>query len=198
MASQEFAAFVGIDWGDQKHAVCPRADGVEVECELSQKAAEIDAWASELRTRFGGRPLAVCLEQSRGPLIYALLKYEFLVLFPLNPLQATRYREALYPSGSKRDPLDARLLCRFVETHHGQLRAWQPDDEATRLLRLLAEDRRRLLDHATAPQKQLPGASTASGRPTKTRSVNGLRNSFRWSWNCSVLVIWKTDGFFNS
>ena len=109
MPSHEFAAFVGIDWGDQKHAICLRADGVEVECELSQKAAEIDAWASELRTRFGGRAVAVCLEQSRGPLIYALLKYEFLVLFPLNPLQATRYREALYPSGSKDDPLDARL-----------------------------------------------------------------------------------------
>jgi len=70
MASHEFAAFVGIDWGDQKHAVCLRAKGVEVEHELSQKAAEIDAWASELRTRFGGRPVAVCLEQSRGPLIY--------------------------------------------------------------------------------------------------------------------------------
>jgi hypothetical protein len=89
MASHEFAAFVGIDWGDQKHAVCLRAEGAEVESELSQKAAEIDAWARELRARFGGRPVAVCLEQSRGPLIYALLKYEFLVLFPLNPLQAT-------------------------------------------------------------------------------------------------------------
>jgi transposase len=155
MASHEFAAFVGIDWGDQKHAVCLRSEGVEVEHELPQRAAEIEAWARELRTRFGGRPVAVCLEQSRGPLIYALLKYEFLVLFPLNPLQATRYREALYPSGSKDDPLDARLLCRFVETHHGQLRAWQPDDEATRLLRLLAEDRRRFVDQRTAHKNQL-------------------------------------------
>jgi transposase len=155
MASHEFAAFVGIDWGDQKHAVCLRANGVEIQCELPQRAAEIDAWATELRTRFGGRPVAVCLEQSRGPLIYALLKYEFLVLFPLNPLQATRYREALYPSGSKDDPLDARLLCLFLETHHSQLRAWQPDDEATRLLRLLAEDRRRFVDQRTGHKNRL-------------------------------------------
>ena len=183
MASHEFAAFVGIDWGDQKHAVCLKADGVEVECELSQKAGEIDAWATELRTRFGGRPVAVCLEQSRGPLIYALLKYEFLVLFPLNPLQATRYREALYPSGSKDDPLDARLLCRFVETHHGQLRAWQPDDEATRLLRLLAEDRRRFVDQRTAHKNQL---------------LRRLKEFFPLALNCSGVVIWRTNGFSNS
>lgn len=155
MTSHEFAAFVGIDWGDQKHAVCLRANGVEVQQELSQKAGEIEAWAMELRTRFGGRPVAVCLEQSRGPLIYALLKYEFLVLFPLNPVQATRYREALYPSGSKDDPLDARLLCLFLESHHGRLRAWLPDDEATRLLRLLSEDRRRFVDQRTVHKNQL-------------------------------------------
>ena len=28
----------------------------------------IDVWAAELATRFGGRPIAVALEQSRGPL----------------------------------------------------------------------------------------------------------------------------------
>lgn len=155
MASHEFAAFVGIDWGDQKHAVCLRTNGVEFQRGLPQRADEIEAWAIELRTRFGGRSVAVCLEQSRGPLIYALLKYEFLVLFPLNPLQATRYREALYPSGSKDDPLDARLLCLFVETHHGQLRVWQPEDEVTRSLRLLSEDRRRFVDQRTGHKNRL-------------------------------------------
>jgi len=85
MTSPEFAAFVGIDWGDQKHAVCLVADGVESERELPHRAAEIDTWANELRTRFHGRLVAVCVEQSRGPLIYALLKYEFFVLFPVNP-----------------------------------------------------------------------------------------------------------------
>jgi transposase len=155
MTSSEFAAFVGIDWGDQKHSVCLQADGVESEHELPQRAAEIEAWASELRTRFGGRAVAICLEQSRGPLIYALLKYEFLVLFPVNPKQATRYREALYPSGSKDDPVDARLLCRFVVNYHRQLRAWRPDDKSTRLLRLLSEDRRHFVDQRTAHKNQL-------------------------------------------
>lgn len=155
MTSPEFAAFVGIDWGDQKHAVCLVADGVESERELPHRAAEIDTWANELRTRFHGRLVAVCVEQSRGPLIYALLKYEFFVLFPVNPKQATRYREALYPSGSKDDPVDARLLCRFLMNHHHQLRAWRPDDEATRLLRILSEDRRRFVDERTAYKNQL-------------------------------------------
>jgi transposase len=73
----------------------------------------------------------------------------------VNPKQATRYREALYPSGSKDDPVDARLLCRFLINHHHQLRAWRPDDEATRLLRILSEDRRRFVDERTAYKNQL-------------------------------------------
>ena len=51
MELHEFAAFVGIDWGDQKHAVCLRANGVEFQRELPQRADEIEAWATELRTR---------------------------------------------------------------------------------------------------------------------------------------------------
>ena len=169
MTSPEFAAFVGIDWGDQKHAVCLVADGVESERELPHRAAEIDTWANELRTRFNGRLVAVCLEQSRGPLIYALLKYEFFVLFPVNPKQATRYREALYPSGSKDDPVDARLLCRFLINHHHQLRAWCPDDEATRLLRILSEDRKRY--SAAEDLQQLSGIAPVLIRSGKSCTV---------------------------
>ena len=36
----------------------------------------IDHWARELAARFPGGKIAVCLEQSKGSLIYALLKYD--------------------------------------------------------------------------------------------------------------------------
>jgi hypothetical protein len=36
-----------------------------------------------LQQRFGGRPIAVCLEQARGALVYMLTKYVHLVLFPV-------------------------------------------------------------------------------------------------------------------
>lgn len=151
----DFAAFVGIDWADQQHAICVLEDGLPRHTQVAQQAEALDAWAEELRQRYGDRPIAVCLEQSRGPLIAALAKYEFLVLFPLNPKQLARYREALVPSGAKDDPTDARWLAQFVAQYHGQLRPWQPDDETTRALRRLVEDRRAWVDARTALKNQL-------------------------------------------
>ncbi|MEA5549352.1 transposase, partial [Limnoraphis robusta CCNP1324] len=82
-------------------------------------------------------------------LVYALLKYEFLVLYPVNPKQLARFRETLTPSGAKDDPSDARLLLKLLETHRDCLRPWLPEDPKTRLIRQLVEDRRALVDRRT-------------------------------------------------
>ena len=127
-SSQEFAAFIGIDWADEKHDLCllPSGGGGPQHSILAQKPAAIAAWAAELRQWCQGRPVAVCLEQSRGALIGALMQYEFLVLFPLNPQQLAAYRKALSPSGAKDDRTDAELLAQFLRDHHDQLRAGVP------------------------------------------------------------------------
>lgn len=152
-----FAAFVGVDWADERHEVCVLGANelVPDEHSLEHEPEAIEAWAVNIRERFGGRPVALCLEQSRGALIYALQKYEFLVLFPINPKQLARYREAFAPSGAKNDPVDARRLAEFVRSHHPQMRCWRPDDETTRALRLLTESRRKLVDQRTAVGQQL-------------------------------------------
>jgi hypothetical protein len=41
--------------------------------------------------------------------VYALQKYDFIVLFPINPATLARYRQAFKPSGAKDDPTDAEL-----------------------------------------------------------------------------------------
>ena len=112
----EFAAYVGIDWADEKHdlALLPTGQAKEEHRQLDQTPEAIDAWATELRQRFGGQSVAICLEQSKGGLIYALMKYDFLVLYPINPKQLARFREALAPSGSKDDPTDAALCLRLL------------------------------------------------------------------------------------
>lgn len=155
MSAYDFAAFIGLDWGDQQHAVCLAVSGQRVTTVISQQAEDLEAWAADLRTRFGGRPIAVCLEQSRGALVYALLKYEFLVLFPVNPKQLASFRDAFVPCGSKDDPTDAEFLCLFVAQNYVRLRAWKPDDVSTRMLRLLVEDRRRWVDERTALKNRL-------------------------------------------
>src|SRR5690349_18861300 len=105
----EFAAFIGIDWADAKHDICLQsADSDRREFAVLQHCPDaIEQWARSLRQRFEGRPVAVSLEISKGPLVYALQKYDFLVLFPVNPATLAKYREAFTPSHAKADPTDA-------------------------------------------------------------------------------------------
>lgn len=141
------AAFVGIDWADQQHAVCLREAGRRA-CEasvLKQTPEAIDEWASGLRRRFHGRPVAVCLEQSKGALIYALMKYDFFLLYPINPAQLAHYRKAISQGGAKDDPSDAQLLADYLCHYRDRMHAWKPDDQATRLIRILVEKRRRTI-----------------------------------------------------
>ena len=153
----EFAALIGLDWADQKHDVClvEAATATRQAATLEHSPQAIDEWATTLRARFGGRPVAVCLEQSRGPLIYALLKYDFLVLYPVNPRTLARFREAFSPSRHKDDPTDAAYLAELLLHHRAQLRAWRPDSERTRALRLLVEHRRRLVSDQTRTSNRL-------------------------------------------
>ena len=151
----DIGVYVGIDWADARHAVCI-LDGDRLEQgALLQEAGALDEWAAALRTRFGGRPVAVCLEASRGPLVSALMKSDFRVLFPLNPKQLASSRAAFRPSGGKCDPGDAELLARFLREHHARLRPWRPDDAATRSLRMLGAARRQWVDPRTAAGNRL-------------------------------------------
>jgi len=152
-----FAAFVGLDWADQKHDVMlyDQRGGEAERSQLTHTPEAIDEWACGLRQRFGGRPIAVCFEQSRGAIAYALLKYDFLMLFPLPPSRLAAYRESFSNSGAKDDPTDAALLLDYVLRHRDQVRVWQPDTPATRELQLLAEARRDAVDQRTRFSNQL-------------------------------------------
>src|SRR5918995_6822220 len=82
-----YAALVGIDWADTKHDCCLRVMGADREeyGVMEHLPEAIDHWARALAARFPGRKMAVCLEQSKGSLIYALLEYDCFVLYPMNP-----------------------------------------------------------------------------------------------------------------
>src|SRR5574341_1500826 len=146
-STDTFAAFVGIDWADAKHDVCLQAAGAaKRECfQLEHTPEAIDAWVTTLRTRFNGQPVAVCLELNKGPLVFALRKYDFLILFPLNPLTLARYREAFTPSRAKDDPTDAELQLELLLTHRDKLQPLNPQSPTMRALEQLVEHRRRLV-----------------------------------------------------
>lgn len=152
-----FAAYIGLDWADQKHDLSLQAaDTAQPETlQLDHRPEALHEWVAQLRARFAGRPVALALEQKRGALIYALLPYEFIVLYPINPKALARYREAFTTSGAKDDPVDACLLRELVQHHREKLHAWQPDDPLTRELALLVEQRRRLVDERTTLTNRL-------------------------------------------
>ena len=142
-----FAAFVGIDWADAKHDGCLQAAGsAKRACfQLEHTPEAIDAWVATLRTRFDGQPVAICLELNKGPLVFALRKYDFLVLFPINPLTLARYREAFTPSRAKDDPTDAALQLELLLTHRDKLQPLHPQSPTMRALEQLVEHRRRVV-----------------------------------------------------
>jgi transposase len=142
-----FAAFVGIDWADAKHDLCLQAVGTaKRECfQLEHTPEAIEAWVTTRRTRFRGQPVAVCLELTKGPLVSALRAYDFLVLFPINPLTLARYREAFTPSQAKDDPTDAELQLERLLTHRDKLQPLQPQSPTMRALEQLVEHRRRVV-----------------------------------------------------
>jgi transposase len=156
----EIAAFVGLDWADQKHAVTLQEANSEQRqgFTLDQTPEALQNWIQQLRQRFAGRPVAIAVEQKRGALIYALMHIDFLRLYPVNPQTLSQFRKAFYPSGAKDDPIDADLLLEILMTHRQHLRLWVPDDVLTRSIQLLTEDRRHLVDERTALTNQLTAA----------------------------------------
>jgi transposase len=147
----DYAALVGIDWADTKHDFCLRAPASEQEeyGVIGPMPEEIDYWVRGLADRFPGGKVAVCLEHSKGSLIYALLKYDHVVLYPINPRMLAKFREALAPSGKKDDPADAQLLLELVSKHQAKLKPWRPADAHTRTLQCFVEHRRTLVRDKT-------------------------------------------------
>lgn len=152
----ECAAHIGIDWADRKHFWAMRtADGKLQRGELDNTPEAIQIWAAELAQRFGGQPMAVALEQSRGAVIAMLSKYAHLVLFPIHPNTVSNYRKALYPSGAKSDPRDSDLILELLLTHPDKFRRFDPDTVETRKLQFLTEERRKLVNQHTSEWQRL-------------------------------------------
>ncbi|MBI5753071.1 MAG: IS110 family transposase [Hydrogenophilales bacterium] len=152
-----YAAYIGIDWADQKHDICLQAAGADTPefAVLAHRPDSIEAWALSLKQRFHGQPIAVCLELAKGPIVYALQKYDFLVLFPVNPSTLAKYRQAFTPSNAKDDPSDARLQLELLMQHRDKLKPLQPEGVEMRTLQYLVEQRRGLVNDRVRLTNQL-------------------------------------------
>jgi len=142
--------FVGIDWADQKHDVFwMHVDGRHGRRQIEQSPEALEELASWMSDLAGDGQVAVALEKSRGPLQVALMFRERIVLFPVDPKQAARYRESFRSGKAKNDSDDAFLLARMLRERHREWKPLKPDDQATRRVAQLAEARRQLVDENT-------------------------------------------------
>jgi transposase len=161
IALHDYAALIGIDWADQKHAlatlVAPFEAGAAPEpSELEQKTAALIDWIRSLQERFGpAARIAVVLEQRKGALIHFLSAFDFIDLFPVEPLSLKSFRKALHPSGAKSDPVDAALLVEFFLHHHRHLRCWHPQSASVRQGAQYCEDRRSFVDQRARALQRL-------------------------------------------
>jgi transposase len=142
-----YTAIIGIDWADKKHDVCihETATGTQELLQIPHQAEKIDEWARSLYRQYGG-PMAVALELSKGPIVAALQKYDFFVLYPVNPSSLVSYRRTFTPSGAKDDPTDAAYILNLLLRHPDEFHPLQPQSVEMRALMTLTEQRRRLMN----------------------------------------------------
>jgi len=143
----QYTAVIGIDWADKKHDVCVQdmATGRRRASQVRHRAEDLDEWARSLQRRYGG-PIAVAVELSKGPIINVLQKYDFFVIFPIEPAGLASYRKTFTLSGAKDDPTDAEFALKLLLTHAEHFKPLQPQSVAMRTLMTLVEQRRQLMN----------------------------------------------------
>jgi transposase len=141
-----FAAYVGIDWADKKHDLCIQipAEGTQEFEVIPHRANSIDEWLRSLYERVNG-PIAIAIELTKGPVVSALQKYDFVVIYPVNPSSLAKYRQAFAPSRAKDDPTDAALAVDMLLRHPERFKPLRPQGTDIRTLVTLVEQRRQLV-----------------------------------------------------
>ena len=124
--------------------------------------------------------VVIGIETDRGPWVAALVAAGY-VVFPVNPLQASRYRERHGVSGAKSDRGDSHMLADMVRTDSHQLRPAAGDSPEAEGIKVVARTHKTLIWDRTRAVQRL-GTSCAS------TSRRRWRRSRTWTpatpWSC--------------
>jgi transposase len=152
--------FAGDDWAEDHHdvEVMDEAGKVLARRRLPEGVAGI-AQLHELIGRHLGEDadaaeVIVGIETDRGPWVTALIAAGYTV-FPVNPLQASRYRERHGVSGAKSDGGDAHMLADMVRTDSRQLRPAAGDSPEAEAVKVLARTHKTLIWERTRAVQRL-------------------------------------------
>jgi transposase len=152
--------FVGDDWAEDHHDVEVMSEAGKVLAR--RRLPEGVAGIAELHALVGAHlgedadeaGVVVGIETGRGPWVAALIAAGYLV-FPVNPLQASRYRDRLGVSRAKSDAGDAHMLADMVRTDSHQLRPAAGDSTEAEAVKILARTHKTLIWERTRQVQRL-------------------------------------------
>ena len=152
--------FIGDDWAEDHHDVEVMDAGGRVLAKkrLPEGAAGMARLHELIGIQLGedaqDAEVLVGIETDRGPWVAALVAAGY-VVFPVNPLQASRYRERRGVSGAKSDGADAHVLADMVRTDSHQLRPAAGDSAQAGAIRALARMHKTLIWDRTRQVQRL-------------------------------------------
>ena len=148
--------YAGFDWAKDHHdVVVVNPQGKIIKDLTFEHSAE--GWAKWKELVAAYPHLAVAIETSQGAAIEQLLT-SGVVVYPVNPKSAERYRDRKAPSGNKTDFLDAWSLADALRVDGHGWRALKPLDPLIQELRLLCRDEVDLIAKRTELVNQLQAA----------------------------------------
>jgi transposase len=151
---------VGDDWAEDHHdiEVMDEAGRVLARKRLPEGPAGIgqlhELIGRVLPEQGTDAVVQVGIETDRGPWVAALIAAGD-VVFPVNPLQASRYRSRHGVSGAKSDGGDAHMLADVVRTDAHQLRPAAGDSAQASAVKVLARTHKTLIWERTAVAQRL-------------------------------------------
>src|SRR5450755_331106 len=152
--------FVGDDWAEDHHDVelMDERGRVLARGRLPEGVAGMARLHELIGEQLGegadDAEVVIGTETDRGPWVAALIAAGYTV-FPVNPLQASRYRERLGVSGAKSDRGDAHMLADMVRTDSHQLRAVAGDSPDAAAVKVVARTHKTLIWERTRQVQRL-------------------------------------------
>jgi hypothetical protein len=152
--------FAGDDWAEDHHdvEVMDEAGKVLARRRLPEGAAGMTQMHA-LIGRFlpedaDDAEVVIGIETDRGPWVAALVAAGYTV-YPVNPLQASRYRERHGVSGAKSDGGDAHMLADMVRTDSHQLRPAAGDSPEAEGIKVVARMHKTMIWERTRAVQRL-------------------------------------------
>jgi transposase len=141
--------FVGDDWAQDHHDVELQNEAGRrlAQARLPEGVAGIARLHAMIAERLGEddeATVVVGIETDRGPWVQALLAAGYQV-YPVNPLQAARFRERHGVSGAKSDTGDAHVLADMVRTDRHQLRPAAGDSAQAEAVKVVTRAHKTLI-----------------------------------------------------